>query len=169
MEILRIGGSKLDMHSNFDGKISCIQYFKQALTLSQIHNFMKCDKAEAYKTPKCPQQFHYINGLCYYFPNIQLTFPQAEVFCLSSLNETLKEVANIKMAFNTKPKELEKLLYKASSLFGTTELWIGIDDQDGDGIWTNSLGEISNPPNITADQMLSARSNCSMIADQNEG
>ena len=77
------------MNSNFDGKISCIQYFKEALTPSQIHHFMDCDQAAVYKVSKCPDDFHYIDGLCYYFHTIQLPFQEAELFCMSRLNEVI--------------------------------------------------------------------------------
>ena len=86
-ETLRIGGSKLETNSNFDGKLSCFQYFKKALTPSQIHHFMNCDLASAYKTSSCPEHFHDINGLCYYFPSIQLSFSEAELFCMSPFDE----------------------------------------------------------------------------------
>ena len=86
-ETLRIGGSKLEIDSNFDGKLSCLQYFKEALTPSQIHHFMNCDIASAYKISSCPEHFHDIDGLCYYFPSIQLSFSEAELFCMSPFDE----------------------------------------------------------------------------------
>ena len=84
---LRIGGSKLETNSNFDGKLSCFQYFNMALTPSQIHHSMNCDLASAYKTSSCPEHFHDIDGLCYYFPSIQLSFSEAELFCMSPFDE----------------------------------------------------------------------------------
>ena len=86
-EPLRIGSSKLDMNSSFDGKISCIQYFKEALNPSQIHHFMDCDKVEVFMASKCPKNFYYIDGLCYYFHTVPMQFQEAEHFCMSILNE----------------------------------------------------------------------------------
>ena len=70
------------------------------------------------------------------------------------------------MAFDNKPRTIEMLLHLASNLT-IDELWFGIDDQDEDGIWKNSLGEKSKPPFLTTDQLLNKKANCSMIAALN--
>ena len=69
----------------------------------------------------------------------------------------------LRMAFVTKPRVLETLLQLAKKL-SIDELWIGVDDQDGDGNWTNSLGDISNPPFLTTNQLHDKKTNCSMIS-----
>ena len=75
------------MNSSFDGKISCIQYFKEALNPSQIHHLMDCDKDEVFIASKCPKNFYYIDDLCYYFHTMPMQFQEAEHFCMSILNE----------------------------------------------------------------------------------
>ena len=72
----------------------------------------------------------------------------------------------MRLAFIDETKALEMLLHKSSDL---SELWIGIDDQDGDGNWENSLGEISNAPYLSPDQMIDRKSNCSFIEAENRG
>ena len=74
----------------------------------------------------------------------------------------------MRLVFINETKALQMLLHKSSDLM-INELWIGIDDQDGDGNWENSLGEISNAPLLSPDQLIDKKSNCSLIETKNKG
>ena len=74
----------------------------------------------------------------------------------------------MRLAFINETKALEMLLHTSSDLM-INELWIGIDDQDGDENWENSLGELSNAPFLSPDQIIDRKSNCSLIEAKNRG
>ena len=65
-----------------------------------------------------------------------MTFSEAEIFCMPAAD--ISGIWNERLAFSKFHYEMQQLLNLAN---GKSEsIWIGVDDRDKDGNWTDSLG-----------------------------
>ena len=63
-----------------------------------------------------------------------MTFSEAEIFCMPAAD--ISGIWNERLAFSKFHYEMQQLLNLANG----KSIWIGVDDRDKDGNWTDSLG-----------------------------
>ena len=135
---LRLGSQKFNNDgNNFHGKMSCFQYYSRYLVPSQVYQLMRtCYLNKFYKRTKdCPEGFVVLFNQCFMMSKSQMTFTQAELFCLGQNSDKPSHLAY--------PRDFlsqEMLMILAKNGLKQNQIWLGLDSRSGTQIKiTNSL------------------------------
>ena len=142
-----LGGKLGSDIAAFDGSISCLQIFDYSMDPATVHLKKYCPDIPEKQEQLCPSAYSYFDGICYGVQYSQgaLTFPQAEVACLSQPDSPYEK----RLAWTENLEHWDFMVFLAKEQTGKTSIWAGISDRDEDTFYVNSLGT-----NITAESDL---------------
>jgi hypothetical protein len=129
-DMVRIGGDAHHNGSPFDGSISCLQVYVDALDPATINWKKHCpDLPVAKQATPCPVGYNYFDGQCYKVAATQATFSQAEVQCLPEKNSPYRS----QLMWTENLKHWDHVAKLVEDETSVTSFWAGISDRDKDG------------------------------------
>ncbi len=116
--------------AGFDGKISCIQIYDEALDLATVHYKKECpDASEQIHTDPCPKGYDYYEGQCYHVSINPKKFSNAEVSCLPDSESKYK----FQLLWTENPKILHHFISIINEKTDFDTMFVGLSDKDFDG------------------------------------
>ncbi len=138
---LRIGSRPDPEKESFDGRISCLQIYDDALDQATVHYKSTCKDADSslLKTSPCTDGYDYYEGQCYYVSLSKDTFSKAEVKCLPKVDSLYRS----QLLWTENPKVWHHFATIVKEKTGSSMFHAGISDQDNDGFFETRYNYIT--------------------------
>ena len=110
-------------------KLSCLQIFNKALSLSQVYQMSKiCHLPPTFiRTKGCLEDSYMIENMCFELSSKPMTYMEAQYACTSPANVNKISV----LAFPSRFQTQQELLAWAKQKYGVESIYMGIDSMTG--------------------------------------
>ncbi len=135
---IRIGASNRTASFNrgFDGFLSCVQMFSEALDPATIHWKKYCpdmDQKEEVLREPCNPGHHFYDGQCYWISKEEKTYREAEVACLPKEFDSYRS----QLMWTDNPKIWHHIAHLVQKETGQDKFFAGASMMERDGVFTS--------------------------------
>ncbi|TRY78752.1 hypothetical protein TCAL_06219, partial [Tigriopus californicus] len=121
-------------------QISCFQIYNHGLNEVQFNYVSKnCQPVEDQTQDRCPTDFIYYDGMCYFISLDQMSFTNAEIQCASPSDE--RGAFKSQLMWTEKKQHFEFVGRILRQSVGTTDFWVGLDNRKEGNAWETSHGD----------------------------